>query len=89
MKIQLHKFDNTSDWVNGYIDNLQFEAKLFDTGSIFGINNGRVSKLHIWNKKNEDIVSYDRNWDIKPNKENSKYYKAIMKFLENLPKRFD
>ena len=42
-----------------------FWAKQYDTGSEYGINGGRVSKLCI--KRDGKIVcSYDRGWDIKP-----------------------
>ena len=44
-----------------------FEAKVFEEGSQFGINEGRVSKLCI-SEQNENVclVSYDRGWDLKP-----------------------
>lgn len=44
-----------------------FEAKVFEVGSSFGIHDGRISKLSIWDKNtNEIVVNYDRGWDIKP-----------------------
>ena len=48
----------------------EYCAKVYDEGSTFGINGGRVSKLHV--KREEDptwqyaIVAYDRGWDVKP-----------------------
>lgn len=42
-----------------------WEAKVYDEGSPFGINGGRVSKLYIYHHK-VCICSYDRGWDIKP-----------------------
>lgn len=42
--------------------------KVFDKGSKFGINGGRISKLSI--KINGKITAnYDRGWDIKPSKD--------------------
>lgn len=83
------EFKKDSNWVHGKIENYDFEAKLFDEDSIFGINKGRVSKLHVWDKKtNKDIITYDRGWDIKPNKDTKSYFDAIMMLLENSPKRF-
>ena len=44
---------------------LSYSAKVYDEGSEFGINNGRISKLEI-RKDGELILNYDRGWDIKP-----------------------
>ena len=41
----------------------QWEAKVFENPSRFGINSGRVSKLSLGEKF---IVNYDRGWDVKP-----------------------
>lgn len=73
------------NWVTGECDGLTFEAKLFDNGSEFGINKGRVSKLDI-SDKGKTIVNYDRGWDIRPTKEYKSHYDDIMKFLNNAPK---
>lgn len=45
--------------------NIEWQAKVFDEGSIFGIKNGRISKLcaRIGDKW---IINYDRGWDIRP-----------------------
>lgn len=93
------EFTTKSNWVNGECGEYIFEAKLFDSGSVFGIKNGRVSKLSI-RKKKEAIkvefpfvapseVNYDRGWDKKPTKEIKPVYNAIMKLLETSPKRFE
>lgn len=83
------------NWVHGTVGKYTFESKLFDEVSTFGIQNGRVSKLSIYDDKlrqeNRDflascIVNYDRGWDIRPSKENKPYFKAVMKLLENSPK---
>ena len=40
-----------------------WEAKVFETGSEFGINKGRVSKLHVWQDVEGvpvDVFCYDR-----------------------------
>lgn len=64
-----------------------FSAKLFDRGSMYGINDGRVSKLWI-GKGKTTAAHYDRGWDIKPGKEYKEVFDAVMKFLESAPKRF-
>lgn len=64
-------------WEDGsfIIDDIKFlySAKVFDVGSEFGINNGRISKLQVVKDIGEDswtwdntIINYDRGWDIRP-----------------------
>lgn len=79
-------------WVQGIIksqnDTYEFCAKVFDEGSEYGINKGRVSKLHIRCGR-VDIVKYDRGWDIKPETEYKSIYSALIKALKKLPKVFE
>lgn len=91
------KFNNADAWVDGTVGQYRFQAKLFDEGSTFGINNGRVSKLAIWDEEIRQekqnffagcIVNYDRGWDIKPKKTLKPFYDAVMSLLETAPKRF-
>lgn len=98
MKAEFTKFNKGENWVNGKVGQYEFEAKLFDEGSSFGINDGRVSKLSIYDEKVRQekmnffaacIVNYDRGWDIKPKKEHKEYFNAVMELLENAPKLFD
>lgn len=77
-------------WIQGKVIDLSgteyaFEAKVYNEGSIFGINNGRVSKLCIRTGSNV-ILNYDRGWDIKPETEHKPIYKALMKMLKALDK---
>jgi hypothetical protein len=98
MKVNLNELHSGSNWINGTIDKYNFEAKHFDEGSPFGIDNGRVSKLMIWDekKRNEEqnifsaaIVNYDRGWDIEPETdEHKQVYNELLEYLEQLPKRF-
>ena len=81
-------FPSMSNWVEGKVGKYKFQAKLFDNGSIFGIDKGRVSKLSIGNEGELCIVNYDRGWDKKPNKNAKPYFDAVMELLENAPKRF-
>lgn len=90
------KFPFDSNWVSGTVGHYTFEAKLFDDPSTYGIKNGRVSKLSIYDRsKIKDsffdgcIVNYDRGWDIRPKKEDKPYYNAVMALLETAPRRFD
>jgi hypothetical protein len=92
------EFTNKSNWVYGKVDKYDFEAKLFDVGSIFGINDGKVSKLFIWEQKVREklhdflgacVVIYDRGWGLEPTDKIKPYYDAVMELLENSPKRFN
>ena len=48
-----------------YDESYHYWAKVYDTGSQYGIDGGRVSKLTI--KRNGEIVAnYDRGWDVAP-----------------------
>ena len=42
-----------------------FQAKVYDEGSQFGINNGRISKLYA-SVNGKVLFTYDRGWDVKP-----------------------
>ena len=98
LKAEFTKFDNSSNWVDGVVGPYHFQAKLFDNPSRFGIKNGRVSKLSIWDQKVREnkrdflkacVMNYDRGWDKKPNKKVAPYFDAVMKLLEAAPKRFE
>ena len=97
MKATFTEFEPNTNWCKGEIGKFKFEAKLFDVGSTFGIDNGRISKLMIWDEKIRQkkknifkaaIVNYDRGWDIEPIKANKKYYESVKILLENAPARF-
>ena len=53
-------------YIKGII--LSYSAKVYDEGSEFGINEGRISKLEV-RKDGELIINYDRGWDLKPEDE--------------------
>ena len=93
MKAVFTKFTKGENWVSGEVGEYIFSAKLFDEGSSFGINNGRVSKLSIRKKDldwvNGCVLNYDRGWDIEPTEEYIKYFNSVMELLENAPKLFD
>ena len=55
--------------VNG--ETYRYCVKHFEEGSIFGIDNGRISKLDI--RRNGEIVcAYERGWDIEATDKNAK-----------------
>ena len=52
-------------------------VKSFDEGSVFGIEEGRISKLML--KRNGKVVcNYDRGWDIEPVDEETQIALAIL-----------
>lgn len=56
-------------WETGTANGLSYQAKVFDVGSCYGINDGRISKLMLWNTGAEGktlVANYDRGWDLKP-----------------------
>jgi hypothetical protein len=72
-------------WLDGFIDDYRFQAKVYDEGSKFGINSGRVSKLEVWDSS-EHIVSYDRGWGIKPDSDEQQLLlRELLDYLEELP----
>jgi hypothetical protein len=68
------------NWVWGSIDDYTFEAKIFATGSGFGIDGGRISKLCV-KKDGKYVVNYDRGWDVHPVEGHKKAYNKIIKAL--------
>lgn len=68
-------------WEHGSYKNYTFEAKVYEQGSQFGINQGRISKLQI--KDDDKVVAhYDRGWDIRPKLEHKNDVKEIIDVLE-------
>ena len=53
------KFESGANWCDGKIGKYNFQAKLFDEGSTFGIKDGMVSKLAIWD---EEIRQKEQNF---------------------------
>lgn len=62
-------------------------AKLFDEESVFGIDNGRISKLTVRSEKDdEEIINYDRGWDKYPRDQKLlSMLKRLIKELNELP----
>lgn len=58
---------------NGGEAEYRYEAVVFDEGSKYGINGGRVSKLYMCDEGNKCLCNYDRGWDIEPSTEEVRY----------------
>ena len=79
-------------WLRGTIDGYEFFALVFQTGSKYGINGGRISKLAVRHKLesltevSRYIINYDRGWDIEPATEEHKLIlDTLVEYFENLP----
>lgn len=50
-------------WLSGY----SFSAKVYDTPSKYGINEGRISKLYVRDVSTiTEVIGYDRGWYCEP-----------------------
>ena len=59
------------NWTYGQIGGFDFEVKHWPEPSIFGIDEGRISKLWISSRVSyRTVASYDRGWDIRPRFDN-------------------
>lgn len=65
-------------WDNGVIDGYSYTALVFPEGSIYGINDGNISKLSITDPNGKLVLNYDRGWDIKPNAKTKKIMNKIL-----------
>ena len=79
-------------WMRGRIlteyGDYEFTAKVYDEGSGYGINNGRVSKLELKDFEGNIVVNYDRGWDIYPSDNGFvlDVLEGVVGFLEEAPK---
>lgn len=64
-------------WKEISIDGYRIQMKVFEEGSEWGIDGGRISKL--WAAKDGRCVcNYDRGWDVKPTAEFQATYERII-----------
>ena len=62
-------------WKHGELSGFKWSIKVFEVGSEFGINNGRISKLWIQRESNgETVTNYSRGWDVKPFDADGNFY---------------
>ena len=85
-KITVHSEDGI--WLLGAVDDYPFEAKVCDEASGFGIDCGRVIKLHIRGKQaSGEIAAYERGWDRFPKGAHKGLARAVIRFCESLPEQ--
>lgn len=75
-------------WLEGTCGGYKFQAMVFDEPSIYGINDGRISKLFItpdpknWSKC---TTEYDRGWSISSGKGHAALVqRSVISILETL-----
>lgn len=57
----------SGNWTRGNIGPFRFEIKHYDEPSIYGIDEGRISKLWLRRRDSREVAaSYDRGWDKQP-----------------------
>lgn len=85
-KIIITKIDD--NWIDGLYQGKFFQAKFFEVGSVFGINEGRTSKLVICSGPKWDhsqvLFNYDRGYDNFPGMD-KKLGHELAQALEQLP----
>jgi hypothetical protein len=65
-------------WTKGTAGAYTFSVKHFDNGSLYGIDEGRISKLEICDGY-KILANYDRGWDIEPTADALDAYAAILR----------
>lgn len=78
-------------WLKGTVDDFIFQAKVCDESSGFGINGGRVIKLHVEQSRGEmlpkEIIAFERGWDKRPKGKYKDVFRAMIRFCESLPEQ--
>ena len=90
MKSVITKKNIKTGFVEGKVEvdktKYKFQAKVYGKGSVYGINEGRVSKLWVWRAEENirnSFISYDRGWEYSPtNKTEEDILNAILKMFE-------
>ncbi|MDD4291063.1 MAG: hypothetical protein PHX51_02330 [Clostridia bacterium] len=66
--------------VNGIV--YLYWIKVYDVGSEFGIDGGKISKITM-KRGDKEVCNYDRGWDIQPTDANDKLALELILHSEN------
>ena len=78
--------DAFTRWIMGTIDGMEFEAKVYDDGSEYGIDDGRVVKLFVHrDNPYREYIAYERGWVKYPSKRYEDYLDSLLLLCEMLP----
>lgn len=71
----------SNGWIEGVLrvesGSYHYWMKIYDAGSQYGIDGGRVSKLML-KRRGEIVCNYDRGWDTEPVDEETELAKEIL-----------
>ena len=87
-RVTIVKGDPVTDfWLDGTVNrypDYSFKAKVYDVGSIFGIGEGRISKLSVMHR-DRVVMHYERGWDQVPTSRRDR--KVLKEILAGFPER--
>ena len=66
------------------LSRLHLPGQSYDFGSVFGIEQGRISKLQVW-RDDRIVMDYDRGWDEAPASRRDR--KVLQEILAGFPNR--
>jgi len=69
-------------WRTGISNGIYYEVKFYENCSIFGIDEGRISKLYM-RKAGKVYCNYDRGWDVMPDPEDQEAYGLYLGLLDS------
>ena len=97
--LELKNASKDPTWITGKVNvddkSYDVQAKVYMEDSNFGIDNGKISKLIVYNPKdNTTIIDYDRRWNKKPDDKSSEdlynyLISELYKFRDNHPYNVD
>lgn len=83
--------------ISGTVEKYEFSALFLKLPSKSAIDQGKISKLSIWdtavmertnNFIGSCIVNYDRGWDIRPSKVAAPYYNKVKTLLDDSAEQY-
>ena len=78
-------------WLKGTVDDYMFQAKVCDEASGFGIDGGRIIKLHVEQDRGDlppkELFAYERGWDKYPRGKYKDVAQALILFCDSLPEQ--
>lgn len=69
-------------WYEGNYKGLTWKAKAYDTPSDYGINDGKISKLHVADHDRCAVLYFDRGWQDRPAKESRQWLMDFLDYFE-------
>jgi len=57
--------EETNMWNTGKMNGYSYQVKHYEEGSVYGIDEGRISKLWIY-RDGETFAEYERGWCLEP-----------------------